>query len=234
MELNRQGTVIRLTGTNDDGKTLLEGYDGKGKDKVTAADELIDRAIDMGFLSEGGQISFSIDSPDEALFQEYGVELRTKVTEYLDGRITVTIEVVNHRTGQGEAGQEGTGTTPEQTPPSDPPASDTPASDSPASDSPALDTPAPADTDYGPNNDGVTDYTQPADPPTPDTPTSQPADPPAPADTDYGTGSNGITDYTDGTTDYDPGNVEGDSGYDSDDANDDGDDDGEDDEEDDD
>ncbi len=288
MDLNRQGTVVKLTGTNEDGVKLLKGYDGKGKDKVTAADELIDRAIDMGFLSEGGQISFSIDSPDEALFQEYGVELRTKVTEHLDGRITVTIEVVNHRTGQGEAGQEGTGTTPEQTPPSDPPASDTPASDSPASDSPTLDTPAPADTDYGPNNDGVTDYTQPADPPTPadtdygpgndgvtdyndtdygpnndgvtdysdtdygpnndgvtdytqpadppapDTPTSQPADPPAPADTDYGTGSNGITDYTDGTTDYDPGNVEGDSGYDSDDANDDGDDDGEDDEEDDD
>ena len=64
----------------------MEGYEGKGKDKVTVADELIDRAIEMGFLSEGGQVSFSIDSPDEVLFQEYGTELRTKVTEHLDGR----------------------------------------------------------------------------------------------------------------------------------------------------
>ena len=78
-------------------KKLLEGYDGKGKDKVTVADELIDRAIEMGFLSEGGQVSFSIDSPDDALFQEYGTELRTKVTEHLDGRIAITIEIVNHK-----------------------------------------------------------------------------------------------------------------------------------------
>ena len=62
MDLNRQGTVVRLTGANEDGETLLEGYDGKGKDKVTVADELIDRAIEMGFLSEGGRVSFSIDS----------------------------------------------------------------------------------------------------------------------------------------------------------------------------
>ena len=48
MDLNRQGTVVRLTGINEDGKALLEGYDSKGKDKVTVADELIDRAIEMG------------------------------------------------------------------------------------------------------------------------------------------------------------------------------------------
>ena len=59
MELNRQGTVVGLTGTNEDGKTLLEGYDGKGKDKITVADELIDRAIveDPPFtIREGGII----------------------------------------------------------------------------------------------------------------------------------------------------------------------------------
>ena len=106
MDLNRQGTVVGLTGTNEDGKTLLEGYDGKGKDKVTVADELIDRAIEMGFLSEGGRVSFSIDSPDEALFQEYGTELRTKVTEHLDGRITITIEITNHQDGQGQESPE--------------------------------------------------------------------------------------------------------------------------------
>ena len=50
MDLNRRGTVVELTGTNEDGEVLLDGYDGRGKDKVTVADELIDRAIDMGFL----------------------------------------------------------------------------------------------------------------------------------------------------------------------------------------
>ena len=108
MDLNRQGTVVGLTGANEDGETLLEGYDGKGKDKVTVADELIDRAIEMGFLSEGGRVSFSIDSPDEALFREYGTELRTKVTEHLDGRITITIEIIepSRRAGSGKPGKQ--------------------------------------------------------------------------------------------------------------------------------
>ena len=100
MNLNRQGTVIGLAGTNADGEALLEGYDGRGKDKVTVADELIDRAIEMGFLSDGGRVSFSIDAPDEALFQAYGMELRTEVMEHLDGRILVTLEIVDHDRAQ--------------------------------------------------------------------------------------------------------------------------------------
>ena len=97
MDLNRYGNVVRLTGTNEDGAKLLEGYNGRGKDKLTVADELIDRAIEMGFLSEGGQVSFFIDSPEDALFQEYGTELRTEINEHLDGRITITIEIVNYQ-----------------------------------------------------------------------------------------------------------------------------------------
>ena len=97
MDLNRYGNVVRLTGTNEDGVRLLEGYSGRGKDKLTVADELIDRAIEMGFLSEGGQVSFFIDSPEEALFQEYGTELRTEISGHLDGRITITVEIMNYQ-----------------------------------------------------------------------------------------------------------------------------------------
>ena len=203
-------------GTNEDGETLLEGYDGKGKDKITVADELIDRAIEMGFLSEGGRVSFSIDSPDEALFQEYGTELRTKVTEHLDGRITITIEIMNHQDGQGqESPENSSSSTPSQ------PSSSQPEPTSPSPSEPSHPVVVPPtssnatdydDTDYGPDNDGVTDYTPPS--------TSMP-----PADTDYGPGSDGVTDYTDGDTDYDPDHNDGDSGYDDDDSDDDSDDD---------
>ena len=225
MDLNRQGTVVGLMGTNEDGETLLEGYDGKGKDKVTVADELIDRAIEMGFLSEGGRVSFSIDSPDEALFQEYGTELRTKVTEHLDGRITITIEITNHQDGQGQEGPENSSSSTPSQPSSSQPESTTSSSEpsrpavTPPTSSNATDY---DDTDYGPNNDGVTDYTPPV--------SSSP-----PADTDYGPGSDGVTDYTDGDTDYDPDNNDGDdnddenndgdSSYDDDDSDDDSDDD---------
>ena len=223
MDLSRQGTVVKLTGTNEDGEALLEGYDGRGKDKVTVADELIDRAIDMGFLSEGGRVSFSIDSPDEALFQEYGTELRTKVTEHLDGRLTITIEIMNHQDGQGQENPENSSSPNSFQPTSSQPASTSPSSSE--SSQPGIVPPTSSnttdydDTDYGPNNDGVTNYTPPASssPAYADTDYGPGNDgdtnymPPAssvppPADTDYGTGSDGVTDYTDGNTDYDPGN----------------------------
>ena len=154
MQLNRKGSVVRLDGINEDGEALLEGYDGKGKDKVTVTDELIDRAIEMGFLSEGGQISFSIDAPDDALIQKYGEELQTEVLKHLENRFTITVEITNYQTGETESTQS------------------TQETAAPAAD----------DTDYGPDNDGVTDYN----------------------DTDYGPNNDGVTDYND--TDYGPNN----------------------------
>ncbi len=216
MDLNRQGTVVRLTGINEDGKALLEGYDSKGKDKVTVADELIDRAIEMGFLSEGGQVSFSIDSPDDALFQEYGTELRTKVTEHLDGRITITIEITNHQDGQGQESPENSSSSTPSQPSSSQPESTLPSSPEPSRPGNVPPTSSGStdydDTDYDLNDNNSTNYVPPS--------TSTP-----PADTDYDPGDEGVANYTDGNTDYDPSNGtdddsddddDGDSGYDDD------------------
>mgnify|MGYP005757619497 CR=1 FL=1 len=187
MDLNRKGSVTRLEGINEDGKTLLEGYDGKGKDKITVTDELIDRAIEMGFLSEGGQISFSIDAPDDALIQKYGEELQTEVLKYLENQFTITVEITNYQTGETESTQ--------STQPA--PETATPAADDtdygPGSDG-VTDY---NDTDYGPNNDGVTDYNDTDYGPNNDGVTDY-------DDTDYGPNNDGVTDYDD--TDYGPNN----------------------------
>ena len=97
MELNRQGDVVDLEGLNDDGEDLLEGYRPASKDRLEVTDALIDRAIAMGYLSAGGYISIDIDTPDDARFQQYGVELRSNVTEYLAERFTVTVEIKRHK-----------------------------------------------------------------------------------------------------------------------------------------
>lgn len=93
MELNSRGSVLTLQGMNEDGVTLLQGYSGRGKDSLTVSDELIDRAIAMGFLSEGGEVIFSILAPDEARFQQYGLTLRQGVSDYLTDRLSVTVEI---------------------------------------------------------------------------------------------------------------------------------------------
>ena len=221
MDLNRYGNVVRLTGTNEDGARLLEGYNGRGKDKLTVADELIDRAIEMGFLSEGGQVSFFIDSPEDALFQEYGTELRTEINEHLDGRITITIEIVNYQN------------TPEtESSTSESSVSETAAPQSAAPSGgdtdyvPADDTEDDyGDTDYGPENDDDADDSAPV--PAASSPAvPSPSAPAAPA------AESTPPDHTDGDTDYEPENAaapvpdddaagDGDSDDDGDDADDD-------------
>ena len=172
MDLNRKGAVIRLEGINEDGAALLEDYEYKGKDRLTVADDLIERAIDMGFLSEGGQVSFSIDAPDEALVRKYGEELQTEVLKHLENRYTITVEVVNHQTGETESSQKTQGAQEAQDLPEPSDAQNTqeaitvPVVPEGGSDY--------GDTDYGPDSDGATDY----------------------SDTDYGPGSDGDTAYT--------------------------------------
>ena len=216
MDLNRYGNVVRLTGTNEDGAKLLEGYSGRGKDKLTVADELIDRAIEMGFLSEGGQVSFFIDSPEDALFQEYGTELRAEINEHLDGRITITIEIVNYQnTPETESSVSETAAPPSASP-----------SDGVTDYAPADDTEDDyGDTDYGPENDDDADDSAPV--PAASSPAvPSPSAPAAPA------AESTPPDHTDGDTDYEPENAaapvpdddaagDGDSDDDGDDADDD-------------
>ena len=214
MDLNRNGIVVKLEGLNEDGLRLLEGYDGKGKDKVTAADELIDRAIAMGFLSEGGVISFSIDSPDEVLFQEYGTELRTKVTEYLEGRIIVTIEIIHYKDGLRETEMRDTApaaSEPEEIlPPSETaetkpsaPATEGPSVSEPASPEPSAPsgTVGPGDSGYG-----ASDYV-----PAQETAGETQKAPQPPAASEAPSQS-GDSEYEDGNTDYGPTSDYGDDG----------------------
>ena len=93
MELNRQGKVVSLDALNDDAVTLLAGYSSRGKDSLAVSGELIDRAIELGFLSDGGKVSLSIDTSDNAGFEAYSAALRQGVTEHLEGRMSVTVEI---------------------------------------------------------------------------------------------------------------------------------------------
>ena len=221
MDINRRGTVIEVSGENQDGEALISGYSARGKEKVEAAEELLERAMEMGFLKDGGTVSFAIDAPDEDIFQEYGVELRTEITDYLEGRVLASVEVVNYRERQPEDAYEPaaasaesraleTPAPPEETAPAAsvpteetaPAASVPPAQTAPAAPTPPAETAPPA----------TVPPTETAPPAT--VPPTETAPPPAPApDTDYDDWEEADTDYTDGDTDYGPEH-EGDTDYD--------------------
>lgn len=63
---NRFDRVVRLEGLNEDGQELIEGYHAYGKGMQTVSDELADRAVDLGYLSDGGQITLTVESDRES------------------------------------------------------------------------------------------------------------------------------------------------------------------------
>ena len=206
MTVSRTDRVLGLEGLNEDGETLIAGYTYQGKNRETATDELVERAIDMGYLSDGDTISITVNSADA----EWQAQEETRIQEQLEDRYGESIVI---QLG-GEPGQA------ESPPPEDPVEVVVPITpQTPVPASTPTPTPAPAgtndgsgtggipnydDTDYGPNADGVTDYDDTDYGPNADGVTDY-------DDTDYGPNADGVTDYDD--TDYGP-NADGVTDYD--------------------
>ena len=157
MTVSRTDRVLGLDGLNEDGEALIAGYAYQGKDRETAAGELVERAIDMGYLSDGETVSITVTSADA----DWQAREEQEAREALEERYGETIVI---RIGPA---------------PEEPPATEVVIPVAPPSPTPEPvpePTPAPSvppvpsadpgvtdydDTDYGPNADGVTDYEPP-------------------------------------------------------------------------
>ena len=64
LTLSRTDRVLELEGLNEDGQVLIEGYDHGGKDREDVTEELVERAIDLGYLSGGETVSITVTSAD--------------------------------------------------------------------------------------------------------------------------------------------------------------------------
>lgn len=91
LDINKNGRVIEVIGLDEDGKKLVEGYDPSNKEQIAVVDELLQRAKDMGYISDGITITFAIDAPDETTFHDYGVALRNEVDKLLEEEVDVKI-----------------------------------------------------------------------------------------------------------------------------------------------
>ena len=66
LTISRTQRVLALEGQNEDGVRLLEGYDHQGKEQDEITLELMERAIEMGYLERGDTISITVESGDGA------------------------------------------------------------------------------------------------------------------------------------------------------------------------
>ena len=102
MELNRQGGVLSLRAMNKDGEALLEGYDPAGRSRIEVADELIERAIQQGYLTSGGRVTIELNVPDEKQLQRYRAEYEASVNDYLEGYSGIEVIVIDQNAPAGD------------------------------------------------------------------------------------------------------------------------------------
>ena len=64
LTLSQTHRVLGLTAQNADGQVLIEGYDYQNKNGDTVVDELVARAIELGFLSNGESVTLTVHGED--------------------------------------------------------------------------------------------------------------------------------------------------------------------------
>ena len=81
MELNKKGKVIHITTDNFKTDEILEDYDGKGKDMLTVANDIIDREKDKGYIEDGDTVDIYIRSDDTSDYYSYKSDLITGIPD---------------------------------------------------------------------------------------------------------------------------------------------------------
>ena len=217
IDVNRKDIVVELEGINPDGQALIENYSYKNKPLYLTMDELADRAIQMGFLHDGGKVSLLLDAEDDQWVTEHSDSLSTQLNNYLSEKVTVTIEVQSAGAQRHEIiipvdPAPSQTAPPETAPPETSPAQTTPAETAPPQTTPAETAPpqtAPAETAPPQTAPPQTAPPQTAPPQTapPQTAAPQTA-PPQTTPEVLNDDDDGLTDYhtsdDDGYTDYYP------------------------------
>lgn len=170
LTLSRTDRVLELEGLNADGRVLIEGYDYGGKDREDVTEELVERAIDMGYLSGGETVSITVTSADADWQAREEQAAREDLEERYGETIVIQIGPTDEEPPATEVvipvappTQE---TTPEPVPESTPEPAAPPVVPDDTDDRPGSGgVTGYQDTDYGPDADGITDYESPNDGP---------------------------------------------------------------------
>ena len=166
LTLSRTDRVLELEGLNEDGQVLIEGYDYGGKDREDVTEELVERAIDLGYLSGGETVSITVTSADADWQTREEQAAREDLEERYGETIVIQIGPTDEKPPVTEVVIPVTPPEPEPTPEPPPEQTDPPVVPDDTDDRPGNGgVTGYQDTDYGPYSDGVTDYEPPDDGP---------------------------------------------------------------------
>lgn len=98
MTVSKTEWVLDLDALNPDGEALLEGYEYRGKDRKQASEELVSRAMDMGYLGEGGIVSITVESDDSSWRQEEEEKSLSQMREKYGRTIIIRTGIMEEET----------------------------------------------------------------------------------------------------------------------------------------
>ncbi len=93
LDLSKDGTILEIEALNEDGKNLLSDYQYSKKERTAVAEELIQKAIDSGYLEKGGKVTLSIESENNDDFLKYDSEFREIVFNNFGEKQGINIEI---------------------------------------------------------------------------------------------------------------------------------------------
>ncbi len=102
IDVNRNDQVVGIEAINEDGQTLIQGYEYNRKKLDSVTDDLIDLAIAKGYLSEGGTVTVRLDAPDEEWFLNKGIGLRQSLSTHLQEKMSVTIQILKFSSDESD------------------------------------------------------------------------------------------------------------------------------------
>ena len=91
VDVNRLGKAVDAVGVNADGEVLLTGYDCRGKRAETVLNDLVDRAAEQGYLTDGGQVTLRFDTQSEKWAEEHGEALQKHLQDYVAQKMAVEV-----------------------------------------------------------------------------------------------------------------------------------------------
>jgi hypothetical protein len=93
IDVNKNDIVTTLSAENDDGATLLSNYNYRRKALNLVLDELVDRAIEMEYLRDGGKVTLTLDSKNADWITTRSESLNNNVKHHLKDKIDAKVEV---------------------------------------------------------------------------------------------------------------------------------------------
>ena len=122
LSVSKTDRVLDLRGLNADGEALLEGLDLKGEDSDDAVEELVEHALEQGYLAPGGTVSILASSEDD----DWQIREEAALQAQLEAKYGDSIAVRLGAAGAGQAQPEPPAAQPEPSQP-EPPAASAPA-----------------------------------------------------------------------------------------------------------